>query len=106
MKESGFYNKNTTGPQAYKNVLELTRNLEDKLVQIKLDFAQKSEQIEETKYELAKLNKSIELKNQEIMKLNNEFEKLNESTNKRTEIFRPPRQSLGSPRAPINLLRK
>ena len=80
--------------------------LEGKLVQIKLEFAKKSEEVEEIRDTISKIKNSIKFKDFEIMKLNKELENINENSGEKRESLKPPRQSLGSPRSPIVLLRK
>ena len=99
--------KNSFGAQSYKEILASTAMLEQKLVQIKFEYAKRSEEIEEIKDALVNSQSIVNLQDREIMRLNKEIQNFNDSIDdEQRDSFKPPRQSLGSPRSPIVLLRK
>ena len=90
----------------HRNIIASTALLEKKLVELKLEFAHKSEEVEEIKDTLADICHLATVKDKEIMKLNREIEKINDSIEEQREALKPPRQSMGSPKNHAIFLRK
>ncbi|OMJ91738.1 hypothetical protein SteCoe_5637 [Stentor coeruleus] len=97
-------------PMASQKQLNEIKNatsvVENKLVQLKIEYGTKAEEIEEMKDDISKVYVKVQEKDLEIMKLHQEMEKLNGLVDDSKEIFKPSRQSIGSPRNPILLFRR
>lgn len=104
-KEKNCVTKMRSGEDLME-IEESSRLLEGKLVGLKLEFAQRSEEIEEIKDNLIGISNVVSFQDLQIMKLQEEIEKINESIEENRETHKPPRASLGSPRNPILLLKK
>lgn len=88
----------------YLDLVQNNKNLEDKLVHLKIEYANKAQDIEELKETIEKVNNTLVIKDNEIMRLNKELEKVNISLSESDE--RQPRVSSGNAKKPIFLLRK
>lgn len=107
LKEHRVKEQNETylSEKNYSELIHSNKDLEDKLVQLKIEYATKAQDIEELKDTIEKVNNTLLIKDNEIMRLNKELEKVNQSLSESEEINKPPRQSLGTPKKPVFLLR-
>ena len=98
--------KNKYAEENYQEILASTATIEQKLVQIKLNYANESEKIDEIKDILLDAQSNINFKDAEIKKLNTEIERISKNIEEQSDALKPPRSSLGASRIPIMLLRK
>lgn len=105
-KEKTKLNDPMASQKQLNEIKNATSVVENKLVQLKIEYGAKAEEIEEMKDDITKVYAKIQEKDVEIMKLHQEMEKMNGLVDDTKEIFKPPRQSMGSPRNPILLFRR